>query len=246
MKNILRLLLQKLLGFDNYLFYFARATITRVLKGHIEADFNHFIGLLPNTGLILDIGANIGITTVPLALKKNRAKIFSFEPIPENVRALRRTVQHYKLGNVVIFDHALGLENGQVKMATPVVNHVKMQGLSHIMETTHAQDSSEVTVQVKKLDSMDIFSSSVQITGIKIDVENFEYFVLKGGQKLLEKNKPIIYCELWNNERRKMTIDMLHGMGYMLKVYESGHLVDFNNQETINFFFLPQDLRSEN
>ena len=42
-----------------------------------------------------------------------------------------------------------------------------------------------------------------KIGAIKMDVENFEYFVLEGGKELIKKHKPIIYTELWENQNRE-------------------------------------------
>jgi FkbM family methyltransferase len=239
MKNLLRYILQKVLGFNNYLFLFSVTTIKRLLNNQIEPEFRHFLTMIPDEGIILDIGANIGITTVPLGLRKINAKIYSFEPMPENVKALRRSVGYFKLQNVEVFETALGDTSGEVTMITPVINSVKMQGLSHIKSPENPSNGSEINVQVQKLDDMPELSSAINISAIKIDVENFEYYVLKGAEKLLAKHKPIIYCELWKNEKRDLTIELLKNLGYDLKIYNNGNLIDPDQSDTINFFFLP-------
>jgi hypothetical protein len=62
---------------------------------------------------------------------------------------------------------------------------------------------------------------------------------LKGGEALLRKHKPVIYCELWDNDRRRLCFEYLQGLGYQVKVYENNSLVDFKEQASINFFFMP-------
>ncbi len=242
MKHFLRYILQKCLGFNNYLFLFAIITIKRIRLNASEAEFLHFVKIVPNEGVILDIGANIGITTVPLAQEKPQAQIYSFEPMPDNLSALRKIVKFFKLKNVKVFDLALGDGDGELKMIMPVIKNVKMQGLSRIYtEGTDTPTGAEVTVQVKCLDNLPELQSASKISAIKIDVENFEYFVLAGGEKLLSKHKPIIYCELWENEKRKMTVDFLGRLGYEVKIFRGGELINIDDQSGINFFFIPHN-----
>ncbi len=108
LKDIIRTVCQKLLGYDTYLFLFSRFNIKRIERGRHEQEFMYFLSLIPNKAAVLDIGANIGIMTVMLAKQLNNATIYAFEPIPENLKALKRVVKHYALNNVVVMETALG------------------------------------------------------------------------------------------------------------------------------------------
>lgn len=241
MKHLIRFVLQRCLGFKNYLFLFSIITIKRIKNNPDEEEFMYFVKLVPNNGVILDIGANIGITTIPLAKEKDKAVVYSFEPMPENISALNRVVKYYGLKNIKIFDLALGETQGELTMVMPVIKNVKMQGLSHIQVNAGDQSAvpgQETIVQVETLDTMPELAGIEKISAIKIDVENFEYFVLKGGRQLLLKHKPIIYCELWKNEMREMTINYLKDLGYSVKVYHNNALTEYRDN-TINFFFIP-------
>lgn len=231
-----------MIGYRNYLFIFSLFTINRIRSGRHEKEFIFFMGLIPSGGTILDIGANIGIMTASLARRFPEAQVFSFEPIPNNAEALEKVVKHYKLGNVRIFRTALGEEPGELTMILPVVNKAKMQGLSHVVDKDAAEkeEGFEFTVPVHKLDDMPELQRAQNITAIKIDVENFEYFVLKGGEQLLRKHMPVIYCELWNNDRRTMCMDYLKGLGYAIHIFDGQKLIPFQGQDVINFFFMPQ------
>ena len=245
MKNILRYILQRCLGFKKYLFLFSIISIKRIETNSAEEEFMYFVKLVPNEGIILDIGANIGITTIPLANQKDKAIIYSFEPMPENIATLTRVVEYFKLSNVKIFDFALGETNGELTMVMPVISHVKMQGLSHIQFNGTDQKPSignEIKVIVKTLDTIPEINAAKKITAIKIDVENFEYFVLKGGRQLLLNHKPIIYCELWKNEMRELTIKYLGDLGYSVKVFHNKQLMDYRDS-AINFFFIPANFQ---
>ncbi|MET0394899.1 MAG: FkbM family methyltransferase [Chitinophagaceae bacterium] len=238
-KDFIRTLSQKIVGYKKYLFLFSLFTIRRIRSGSHEKEFTFFMGLLPEEGTILDIGANIGIMTVSIARKFTRARVVAFEPIPNNIEALEKVVKHYKLTNVTVFKTALGEQAGELKMILPVVNNSKMQGLSHVVEDGNTGEKGMVyTVPVQKLDDIPSLQAAARITGIKIDVENFEYYVLKGGETLLRKHMPIIYCELWDNDRRKLCMDYLTGLGYAIHIYDGKGLVPFTGQPVINFFFI--------
>ena len=233
-ENFTKRLLQKVFGFKNYLFIFSIFTINRLKWGAIEKEFLEFMNLVPDDRVILDLGSNIFIMTTHIASRRRKAMVYSFEPIAENLITLKRIVRYYKLSNVKVFECALGDHDGEIKMVMPVIADVKMQGLSHVVEEGSGnQDAGTFyTVPLKKLDDiLELHEPNLKITAIKIDVENFEFFVLKGGRALLAKHRPVIYSELWNNENRTNTIKMLSELGYAVKVNQHGRLVNFEGQE---------------
>lgn len=239
LKDYLKLFLQKVLGFKTYLFMFSILTIKRTKH---EEEFLYFNKMIPDGGTVLDIGANIGAMTVLMGKSAKNAWIYAFEPMPENAETLKKIVNFYKLKNVKIFEAALGEQKGELKMVMPVISNIKMQGLSHVLEEESDEEwnKGEVfSVPVLKLDEIEELHNGGRITAIKIDVENFEYHVLKGGEALLLKHKPIIFCELWENDKRVLTLNYLRNLGYKVKVYEDNQLKDYTDQKALNFFFVP-------
>lgn len=233
--------MQRLLGFDTYLKIFARFKIATLKNDSNEGDFFVFMSLLKDEGLIMDIGANLGIMTWHLLKKFKAAHIWAFEPIPENNKILRSITMKYKADRYKIFDIALGEKPGTVKMVLPKVARVKMQGLSHVMhESIHEFNEGDFyEVEMNTLDQL--VDASIVVQGIKLDVENFEYFVLKGGKEMILRDKPIIYTELWDNENRQKCLDFISSCGYEIKVYMDNKLTTFdsNTYDGQNFFFIP-------
>jgi FkbM family methyltransferase len=198
---------------------------------------------MPKQGLLLDIGANIGIMTASAARKFPEITVHAFEPVPENVKALKRIIAYFKLKNVVLHEVALGNDNGHINMVMPVQNKVRFQGLSHVMhESITENNEGEITeVPIYKLDDFDAFKNSdTKIVGIKMDVENFESFVVKGGLGVIKKHFPVLYIELWDNENRTSCFNDLSQIGYLPYTLESGALVLFDDKKhhNHNFFFL--------
>ncbi len=243
MKKLIQRLLQKTLGQQTYLYYFARFRIFfRKLYG-VKDDFPKFIPLIPD-GAILDIGANIGMTAVPLAKKFPHAVIHAFEPVPVNCAVLKRIVKHYRLKNVVLHENALGHETGTMRIVVPEINNVRMFGLSHVEVNGRYDDwnSGDVyKVRVAKLDDIAALKQEAKIAALKIDVENFEFFVLQGGMQLLKQHKPIIYCELWDNEMLDPVVDLMRGIEYDVMVFKGQQLEVFTSQPATNYVFVHKE-----
>lgn len=249
MKTLVKLILQRILGFKYYLYLFSIFIIRKLPWDKHEKDFIYFLKLIPNNGLVLDIGANIGVMSYYLSKKIKYGNVISFEPIPYNFNNLKRLIKKYNLDNIEPYQLALGNSNGEIEMIMPIHHSVKFHGLAHVKSKKHSdiEEGETIVVNMKKLD--DVLKSRTQpITGIKIDVENYEFNVLSGAKEILQKNKPIIYCELWDNENRKNTIQLLRSLGYITKVLIRNKLVEFVPEihQTQNFFFLPEKTTSEN
>lgn len=251
MKKRIQAFLQAILGFENYLFAFSLFKIytLRWDGQNREGDFNHFLTFLKKEDHVLDIGANIGIMSALMAKKCVAGQVFAFEPIPENCTALLRIKKFLKLPNIQLHALALGNQTGEISMEMPIMEGVRMQGLSHVShESIEGYQGKGLNYQAKQapLDTLD-FLQSIKISAIKMDVENYEQFVLEGAINLLKKNRPIIYCELWDNENRKRCFEILLKLDYAFFVLSEQNLVPFDKSlhQHHNFFFIPKERTKE-
>lgn len=239
MKNTVKFILQKVLGFQFYLYVFSLFKIRTLKSDSNEKDFFHFLSLLKDgEGSILDVGANIGIMTAHLGQNFPSTTIHVFEPMPINILILKRIIAKFDLKTVKIHEIAVGDSKGTVKMILPENGKTKMQGLSHIKHEsiTEWNEGQEFDVQLNTLDTV---LGNEKIQGIKIDVENFEYFALNGAKKLLERNHPIVYAELWDNQNRTNCFELLNSLGYKTLIVKENKLIlfDANKHISQNFIF---------
>ena len=245
MKTFFKYILQKTLGLKTYLYVFGLFVIIKIRWDKKEKDFFHFLELIPDDGIILDLGANIGVTSYHLAKKLPKSTIFSFEPLTLNMDTLKRIKKRFNLKNVNEFQVAVGDKPGSLEMVMPVINNVPMHGLSHVIHEDNTEFNSGLKYQVPVV-CLDEFKplqeTGKRITALKIDVENFEYFALKGAEHLIAKNQPVIYCELWENENRKKCIGFLNNLNYSAFILHKKELLPFEKTtiEKHNFFFLPR------
>ncbi len=80
-----------------------------LLKKGRKADYWIPKGINPK--IILDIGANIGISAIYFAIRYPTAEIYAFEPMPDNYKLLEKNVREYE--NIKTFNVALGKEEGR-------------------------------------------------------------------------------------------------------------------------------------
>jgi FkbM family methyltransferase len=243
MKNSIIRILQRFLGFERYLFFFAVITFYKLKWDKNERDFLKLFDYLKTDGLILDIGANIGVMTTSFAKRKRNSTVYAFEPIPVNFLILKRIVDFFKLSNVRVFNFALSNVNGKTKMIMPIIESARKHGLSRIPEVEDYayENCDEFDVVTKQLDDIsEIRDTTANIIAIKIDVEGHELSVLKGATETIKKHRPIIYCELWPGDVRRLTISFIKSLGYSIHVLVRNEIVEYEDQSNQNFFFMPE------
>ena len=243
LKDSIKVLLQKILGYDNYLFIFALFCIRRLKTSSYESSFKYFMKIIPENGKIIDIGANIGLMSIALSRKFPSSDIYAFEPIPSNIQTFKKVMNKFRVRNVTLIESALGNVNGIIKMVLPVIKRSKRHGLSHVWQKGNNEEWNQgeiYTVPVSRLDDLNIIKSTGRIAAIKVDVENYEFEVFSGAKELIASHRPIVYSELWDNQNRGLCFELFRKMDYAVKVVEHNQLIDFTNQTGINFIFIPQ------
>jgi hypothetical protein len=124
----------------------------------------------------------------------------------------------------------------------PVEDAVRMQGLSRVITGGEGdpEGGERYKVPQNRLDDLE-FLRDVPVAGIKIDVEDFEQYVFRGGRKLIERWQPIIYTELGLSDNRQACLDFFQELGYSVAVLDGDRVVPHVEGENTkhNFFLLP-------
>jgi FkbM family methyltransferase len=159
----------------------------------------------------IDVGANIGMFTVPLALAVGAGgRVLAVEPSPENVLRLVRNLELNALGNVEVHDVALAEEEGEVLLrlgADPAFHST-----ATIVRSRETDDCT--LVGACTLDGVWREAGSPVVSFLKIDTEGGELDVLKGGVELLRASRPSILIEAKGSERLKQVDACLVPFGY--------------------------------
>ncbi|MFZ4765612.1 MAG: FkbM family methyltransferase [Roseimicrobium sp.] len=163
---------------------------------------------------VLDIGANIGVTTVAMAsMVGATGRVHSFEPNPELQLMLRKVLEENRLGNVTLHSMALGPHESQMELRVPRSN----LGMGSLVRHGNPDDAI-YTVPVRRLNDIIVQENITAIRMIKIDVEGFEADVFHGAQEVLNFLKPEAILFELNQEAgafgEQAVVQILHEAGY--------------------------------
>ncbi len=75
-------------------------------------------------------------------------------------------------------------------------------------------DIKPVEIDVNTLDNI-FFNNNITVDYIKIDTEGYEYYILKGGENTIKKNKPIIQLEYNVTNMKQCNITPKQLMNYI-------------------------------
>jgi len=145
--------------------------------------------------VVLDIGANIGNYSIPIAKKLHplNGKTHAFEPVIENYKSLEKAVIKNDVSdNIVLNKYALGDFDGTINIVKTQPGKSSNAVLS-FNDKEYEKGLSTETINIVKLDNY--INNVTRCDFIKVDIEGAEYFMIKGGMKFIEKFKPIIYGE---------------------------------------------------
>lgn len=229
-----------------YLFVFAIFSVYRFRVTKYDKEFAFFLRLIPHFkgNIILDIGANIGVTSTLIGSRFPHYSVWAFEPVQLNIDTLKKVNHFFEIKNVRMIHKAVGEKSGEIEIHTPIQKGVKKQGLSYIVENGNNQINAQMAelVHMISLDELTEQFSIESVAAIKIDVENYELFVLKGGSQFLQTHRPLVFAELWENDRKLPCIELMEELGYAVRVVHNNQLVDYKGNNALNYFFIPHEV----
>lgn len=135
----------------------------------IKYLIDHFVSKNPN-GIMLDIGANMGVYSVIIGSLCPNIKVFSFEPHPDIFNILVNNTM--KNDNIIAYNYAISNRNYCGKFYCDSIN----SGYNFLCDDRYIEKEEEkkqrhIYVPVRTLDTFNIDFSKVTL--IKIDIEKF-------------------------------------------------------------------------
>jgi FkbM family methyltransferase len=201
--------------------------------------------IIGRSGVAVDVGANIGLYSYQLSQLCDR--VVAFEPNPMNCQI----IQGCELVGVDVYCVALSSGSGSGELQVPVVNGQELSG--HAGLNREFEESKTLTVPLHQLDEF----SLQNVSFMKIDVEGHELEVLKGSRRTIERNRPIILCEI---ELRHLdgpmtdVFDEMLGQNYLCAYLSDRLFWDISTFDAVihqrvngpaqyinNFFFFPEE-----
>jgi FkbM family methyltransferase len=185
------------------------------VNGNYEPEVTAVLNRYLSKGMtMIDIGAHHGYLALLVStLVGEEGRVFAFEPAPENISLLSKTIEINSGNSIEIVPFAASSESSKVK-------------LSQSNSSTHSvldlnDESATIEVEAVTIDSFLKESNVKRIDFVKIDVEGHEIEVLKGMKDTIKANLPMIICEIHNEENWHHFIAFIKDMGYETRTLRS-------------------------
>ncbi|KAK1420979.1 hypothetical protein QVD17_22990 [Tagetes erecta] len=204
--------------------------IVRILKGKmfrrpdISATVQELLEKMKGEGkmgIFVDVGANVGMATFAAAVMGFR--VFAFEPVFENLQSICNGIFFNRVGDLVhVFEAATSDRIGNITFHK-LVGRLDNSAVSATGAKMAFKSNEEVELQVRSIPLDHVISETERVLLMKVDVQGWEYHVLKGAKKLLSRKKGeapyLIYEEderllQASNTSSKEIRRYLHGLGY--------------------------------
>ena len=161
-------------------------------KGYYEPELTKYIcESLYEESCFLDIGSHAGYFSLLASAIAKKGQIICFEPDQNNYKFLQSIKKINNVSNWTTINAAVGEEDGELRFKT---------GASS--STGFVANDGDVIVKQISLDSFIGSMKIARIDLIKIGVEGFGAYVLKGGIEVFKKFQPqiLLECHLGSNE----------------------------------------------
>ena len=188
-------------------------------------------------GWFFDVGANVGLYTWEVRKVCPTRKILAFEPDPENIKLLEKTLRGANLQNVEICKYALSNQLAEVSFfqdnLTSATGCVAGKDKPWIEQYLNGS-ANEIRVKTETLDS--ILRKDRTPSLIKIDVEGHEVEVLQGARNTIREAKPMMIIESFP-PKQSTVLSLLHELGY--RSMDADHHTSINPKTTNLFAWHP-------
>ena len=184
-------------------------------------EYNYHLQQLVKEGdTVIDIGANLGYYTRPLAdIVGATGEVYAVEPVPVIFSVLKRNVGGRK--NVALLNYALGSEERTIEMANDSVAAAGYFGTGRNFVSDGELSGDAIRFSAQMVRGSKLFADLKRIDFIKCDIEGYERVVIPELQPLIERHHPTVLIET-DGETRQEIIKMFTQMGYRAYMLENG------------------------
>jgi FkbM family methyltransferase len=196
---------------------------------------------------LYDIGANIGYHSLWILNYFKDINIHAFEPIPKTYGYLMNNLALNNVSNIATYNFGLSDKDTTFDFYCYKGGSVN----ASMANVSDSKDVERVTCSVTTLDNFTDKEGVERVDFIKCDVEGAEKFVVLGGLKTINRDKPIIFLEIlrkWSakfNYHPNEILTILANAGYLCYVITNGKLEKFTkvdeNTLATNYFFVHED-----
>jgi FkbM family methyltransferase len=185
------------------------AMIRRMLNIYEYWHMKKFKEVIKEGMVIVDVGANKGDYSLLAAkLMNDKGKVLCFEPFPENVKIIKKSIKANGYSSIRVFNIALFDKNKNIELFV---------GDKSGWHSIYYKGSSGKKIRVKAMKLDDILKNNKigRIDVMKIDVEGAEFNVLKGAIKTIRKSRKMhLFIDLDNPKQAHKIFEFLKREGF--------------------------------
>lgn len=173
---------------------------------------------------VIDVGANIGIhACVGAAHLPHDGRLIAFEPIPGNAKILRENIARNGLADrIKVEELAVGEVAGEtvIYLAGASINHSLSAGVV-------ANSRASLPVTVTSLDDyLARPGAPASVDVLKIDVEGYDGYALRGASGLLAKHQPTLMVEFNPSDLAKAGFPPADFVEIVFSAYPHVYVID--------------------
>jgi FkbM family methyltransferase len=207
----------------------------------IEIDF--LAQFISPGSLVLDVGGHVGVHARAFASLCNDVKVHSFEAQPQLAGLLSCNAEKFG-GRISVHPRAIGERAGRAYIGRLPDDRNVNAGAQSVRSVAGSND---IAVEVRAIDDYEFD----RVAFIKMDIEGYESFALKGASKTIDRDKPAIFCEVNSIGHASSLFDVMSAHDYVSYfVSTSAYNTQNRNGDPENIFgvahetallFLPAD-----
>ena len=195
-------------------------------KNYSEEDYKTIKKFITKGATFVDVGANIGhLSLYAKTCVGKEGKVIAIEGNSKIFRFLKKNIEINNF-EIEVYFNIIGDKEKKVS-----IQNRKADDMNQVLEDTYDKDK---IVDMVTLDSICINLETIDI--LKIDVEGYEYKVIQGATKTLEKTK-ILMIEIINDLAKdfgkslRETKDLIISYGFELVNNNNNNYIFKNNNK---------------
>lgn len=193
--------------------------------GTYESEIHKIISFSLKPGEVaLDIGCNLGLQSLRMSkIVGASGKIISFEPLDYLRKKSKRNFHLNNANNINLLPYALSDKEDTLEIT--IDENIFNQGTFSLLQ--QPTGNSKQVIPIKIGDDLEEIKSLTTLSLVKIDVEGFEFNVLKGLESTLERFRPRIIFEYDKNYWQRNMQDIFECYNYLAGLNYTFYQISF-------------------
>jgi FkbM family methyltransferase len=181
----------------------------------LDHDYERAGEPLQHGWTVVDIGAGIGAFVIDAAARHPDSRVYGFEPSPESFALLERAIALNGVGNVRVFEWAVGSHTGRswLDVSAP-------EAVTHHLATESHSGTDQIEVTEVTLEEALRHLGLPQCDFLKIDCEGAEYAILlaAGGDTLARIHRICLEYHDGPAHQHRELVDVLERAGFAVSL----------------------------